>query len=86
MSIGIHIIKTYSRQQKTVALSSAEAELHAMVAASAEALGIIGLCQDLGMRMSGEVLADSSAALGISNRSGGVRSRRPDPEGERRER
>ena len=70
MSIGVHIIKTYSRQQETVALSSAEAELHAMVAASVEALGIIGLCQDLGMRMSGEVLADSSAALGISNRSG----------------
>ena len=70
ISIGTHAIKTYSRQQKTVALSSAEAELHAMVAASAETLGVIGLCEDLGMRMMGEILADSSAALGISNRTG----------------
>ena len=70
ITIGAHVIKTYSRQQKTVALSSAEAELHAMVAASAEVLGIIGLAQDLGMQLKGEILADSSAALGISNRSG----------------
>ena len=63
-------MKTYSRQQKTIALSSAEAELHAMVAASAEVMGIVGLCSDLGMKMQGEILADSAAALGISNRSG----------------
>ena len=68
--IGAHTIKSYSRQQKTIALSSAEAELHAMVAASAEVMGVIGLCSDLGMHMQGEILADSSAALGISNRSG----------------
>ena len=70
VSVGSHVIKTYSRQQKTIALSSAEAELHAMVAASAEVLGTIGLCRDLGMQMSGEILADSSAALGITNRAG----------------
>ena len=70
MAIGSHLIKTYCRQQKTMALSSAEAELHAMVAASAEVMGIIGLCSDLGMQAQGEILADSSAALGISNRTG----------------
>ena len=37
--IGDHVIKTYSRQQRVIALSSAEAELYAMVAASAEGLG-----------------------------------------------
>ena len=63
IAISMHAIKT-------VALSSAEAELHAMVAASAEVLGGIGLCEDLGMQMMGEILADSSAALGISNRTG----------------
>ena len=68
--IGKHPIKSYSRQQRTVALSSAEAELHAMVAASAEALGIIGLCRDLGVKLEGEVYADSSAAIGIAQRSG----------------
>ena len=70
MAVGSHLIKSYCRQQKTVALSSAEAELHAMVAASAEVMGIIGLFNDVGVRMEGEVLADSSAALGISNRAG----------------
>ena len=70
MMIGKHVVKTYSRQQRTIALSSAEAELHAMVAASAEALGIVKLCKDLGMKMEGEVYADSSAALGIAQRTG----------------
>ena len=58
---GKHCVETW---QGAVALSSAEAELHAMVAASAEVLGIIGLCRDIGMQMTGEILADSSAALG----------------------
>ena len=68
--MGSHVLKTYSRQQKTVALSSAEAELHAMVAASAEALGIVALLSDMGVEAIGEVYADSSAALGIAQRQG----------------
>ena len=51
VTLGKHIIKSYSRQQKTVALSSAEAELHAMVAASSESIGIIGLCKDIGIKI-----------------------------------
>ncbi len=70
VTIGGHMIKSYSRQQRTVALSSAEAELHAMVAASAETLGVIGLCKDMGIAMEGEVYTDSSAALGITQRLG----------------
>jgi len=70
VAIGGHMIKSYSRQQRTVALSSAEAELHAMVAASAETLGVIGLCKDMGLAMEGEVYTDSSAALGITQRLG----------------
>ena len=53
--IGEHVIKTYSRQQKVIALSSAEAELYAMVAASAEALAIIAYVEDFQTKMSGEV-------------------------------
>ena len=68
--IGEHVVKTYSRQQRSIAVSSAEAELRAMVTASAEVMGIIALSQDIGLEMSGEVPADSSAALGISNRAG----------------
>ena len=53
-----------------VALSSAEAELYAMVAASAETLAIIAYARDLGIDMQGEIHADSSAALGIAQRAG----------------
>ena len=35
VAVGLHLLKTYSRQQKTVAMSSAEADLHAKVAGSA---------------------------------------------------
>ena len=68
--IGEHVIKTYSRQQRVIALSSAEAELYAMVAASAESLAVIAYAKDLGINMIGEVYVDSSAALGISQRCG----------------
>jgi hypothetical protein len=67
---GSHVLKSYSKQQRTVALSSAEAELHAMVAASAEILGIIGLLRDMGHEASGEVYCDASAAIGIAQRQG----------------
>jgi hypothetical protein len=67
---GTHVLKTYSKQQRTVALSSAEAELHGMVAASAEALGLIALMGDMGIAAEGEIYGDSTAALGISNRNG----------------
>ena len=46
--IGNHAIKSYSKQQKVIALSSAEAELYAMVAASAETLAVMAYAKDLG--------------------------------------
>ena len=64
------MIKSYSRQQKVIALSSAEAELYAMLAASAESLAMIAYCRDLGMTIGGEVYTDSAAALGITHRAG----------------
>ena len=68
--VGSHVIKTYSKQQRTIALSSAEAELHAMVAASAECLGIMALLKDMGRVMAGDIYSDLSAALGIAQRQG----------------
>ena len=70
ITIGSHVIKTYSRQQKTVALSSAEAELYAMVAASAESLAIVAYARDLGAKLEAELYTDFGAALGISQRAG----------------
>ena len=60
--MGGRIVKSYSRQQ--------EAELHAAMAASAETLGLIKLCADMGIVIGGEVFADSSAAIGIAQRTG----------------
>ena len=70
VAVGDHVLKTYSRQQKVVALSSAEAELYAMVTASAETLAMIAYARDLGHELDGEVFTDSAAALGISQRAG----------------
>ena len=53
-----------------VALSSAEAELYAMVAASAESLAVQAYARDLGMELTSELYSDSSAALGIAKRAG----------------
>ena len=68
--LGRHMIKTYSRQQRTIALSSAEAELYALVAASAEALGMQAYAADLGMSLTPVVRTDATAALGIAQRRG----------------
>ena len=38
--LGEHVLKTYCKQQKVIALSSAEAELYALAAASAEAIAM----------------------------------------------
>ena len=68
--IGEHVIKTYCKQQKVIALSSAEAELYAMVAASAETLALQAYARDLGLDFGCELYCDSAAALGIAQRAG----------------
>ena len=68
--IGSHLIKSYSRQQRTIALSSAEAEVHALVAASSEALGLVAYAADLGFVLKPIIYTDASAALGIAQRRG----------------
>ena len=67
---GAHTLKTYSRQQRTIALSSAEAELYALVSASAEGLGMQAYAKDLGIYLKPSVFTDASAALGIAQRRG----------------
>ena len=56
--------------QNHVTLSSAEAELYAMVKCTAELLGIRSMLRDFGADSSGVVYADSSAALAIAKRKG----------------
>ena len=66
--IGGHVVKTYCKQQKAAALSSAEAELYAMVAASAETLAVAEYATDLGEDLECELYCDSAAALGMLQR------------------
>ena len=54
----------------TVTGSSAEAELYGIVKATAELKGLMILWMDLGVVLSGHLLADASAALGILKRRG----------------
>ena len=68
--LGKHLIKSWSRQQRVIALSSAEAETYGMVACSAELLGIQSCAKDLGMEFTAAVYTDASAALGIVQRRG----------------
>ena len=67
---GSHLIKSWSRQQNLVSLSSAEAELYGLVKASSEALGIKSMAKDFGQDLQIRVFADASAALGIVHRKG----------------
>ena len=68
--IGSHYIKSWSKGQSTIALSSAEAELYAIIKTASESLGILSILQDWCIPMTGEVMADASAALGIIGRTG----------------
>ena len=67
---GLHLIKHYSRTQKVVTLSSAEAELGGVVQGASEGLGSQAIARDLGIEADLTLLADSSAAIGICRRSG----------------
>ena len=64
------VIKTLSRTQNNMALSSAEAELYAEAKAASETLGLASTLKDLGMSCPARVMGDASAALGIINRKG----------------
>ena len=60
-----HYIKSLSKPQSLIALSSAESELYALVNASAEAMDFQSVMRDLGESWSTVVCSDASAALGV---------------------
>ena len=67
---GDHFLKSWSSTQKRVTLSSAEAELGALVKTTTETIGIAQLASGLGKELNAEVFVDSSAALGVVARKG----------------
>ena len=76
--IGTHVIKTWSKTQSLIALSSGESEFYAALKASAEGLGLLSMMKDFGWTATGQVLGDASAALGIIHRKGLGRTRHID--------
>ena len=67
---GGHLSKAYSRTQAYIALSSAEAELYATVAAASEGLGLKAMSRDFGMSLDPYLNVDASAPIGIVQRKG----------------
>ena len=65
ITIGSHYIKSWSSTQKTIALSSGEAESTEVVKCSCETIGILQLAEDWGLYLEGDIMVDSSAALGV---------------------
>ena len=63
-------MKSWSRTQKTTALSSAEAEYYAIVSGAAEALGFQAVARDLGFELRVRLHTDSKGARGICHRRG----------------
>ena len=71
LMFGSHVIKSWSSTQPSISLSSGEAEYYGVVKASGIAIGQQSLMRDLGMaKVKVRVWTDSSAAMGISKRSG----------------
>ena len=68
--VGGTCIKSWSRSQKSRALSSAEAEYYAMLGGAAEALGLQALALDLGWSLKVRIHTDSKAGKGMASRRG----------------
>ena len=70
IKIGEHLIRSWSKTQATIALSSAESEFYATLKACQEALGMSALATELNMTLGIKVHVDASAALGVAQRRG----------------
>ena len=67
---GGHLLKSWSSTQRSITLSSGEAELVAAAKMSTELIGMTQLAADWGMDYHGRVFVDSSAAIGAAQRKG----------------
>jgi hypothetical protein len=63
-------LKSSSKSQTTVAISTSEAEFYGILGGAACALGLQSLLHDLGFTVSVELRCDASAAISLSNRRG----------------
>ena len=68
--LGAHLIKSWSSTQKSLSLSSGEAELYSIVKGIATGIGMQQYLVDLGASAELRIHTDSSAAQGICKRVG----------------
>ena len=68
--MGGTVIKSWSKQQKVVALSSGEAELYAAVKLGCELIGIKSLAQEFGLNVELHMYIDAKATIGMLSRRG----------------
>ena len=76
--VGGHLIKSWSRTQDSVTLSSAEAELVALSKLAMEMLGVRSMASEWHMmdeRAASQLFVDASAALSIAKRHGAGKMR-----------
>ena len=67
---GPHTLKWWSKTQPTIALSSGEAELAAMVKCTSEGMGMLCIMAEFGIQSDLTVRSDAVAAIGIVKRQG----------------
>ena len=67
---GKHVLKTYSKGQAVIALSSAEAEQYGLVSAASHLLGETSLAQDWGIKLPPRIYMDATAGIAIGSRRG----------------
>ena len=67
---GCHLIKTWSKTQATIALSTGEAELAAAVRGSTEGLGVQAILEEWNLAVVLTVKSDATAAIGMVKRQG----------------
>ena len=68
--MGPNMLKSWSSVQSTMARSSGEAELYAMLQAASSIKYMVSLASDFSWSLFGEVKVDATAAIGISRHSG----------------
>jgi len=70
MMFGSHVVKSWSKDQSVIALSSGEAELYAANFGGVQALGMKSFLWDVGVKVNVKILIDAKAAPGIIGRQG----------------
>ena len=70
LALGDHVLKSWSKNQTIVALSSGEAELYAINTAASGAIGLQSLLHDMGIDLEIQLITDSSAAKAMLSRTG----------------